>query len=131
MMASQRHAAAVADPDARPMTDAEWARARPTGDERAWWKAVDPAKVARKLWKETRVDEGRLAPTPTMKPADRDRVSESDQPSAPAPAWTWFRFGQVGKARKAAAERRAEKLLPIIREIQAARAACRSWQSRH
>jgi len=27
MTESQRHAAAMADPDARPMTDAEWARA--------------------------------------------------------------------------------------------------------
>jgi putative transcriptional regulator len=29
MTANQRHAAAMADPDARPMTDAEWARACP------------------------------------------------------------------------------------------------------
>ena len=29
MTAGQRHAAAMADPDARPMTDAEWARTRP------------------------------------------------------------------------------------------------------
>jgi len=28
MSASERHAAAMADPDARPMTDEEWARAR-------------------------------------------------------------------------------------------------------
>ena len=28
MTAAERHAAAMADPDARPMTDAEWARAR-------------------------------------------------------------------------------------------------------
>jgi hypothetical protein len=32
------------------------------GDERAWWKqaSVDPIKVARKLWKHTRVNEGRI-----------------------------------------------------------------------
>jgi ERF superfamily len=32
------------------------------GDERAWWKqaSVDPVKVARKLWKHTRVNEGRI-----------------------------------------------------------------------
>ncbi len=29
MTGEQRHAAAMADPDARPMTDEEWARARP------------------------------------------------------------------------------------------------------
>ncbi len=34
------------------------------GDERAWWKAagIDPIKVARRLWKETRVNEGRVPP---------------------------------------------------------------------
>ena len=32
------------------------------GDERAWWKAagIDPMKFARRLWKQTRVNEGRL-----------------------------------------------------------------------
>jgi ERF superfamily protein len=32
------------------------------GDERAWWKAaaIDPMKFARRLWKQTRVKEGRL-----------------------------------------------------------------------
>jgi hypothetical protein len=31
-------------------------------DERAWWQttAIDPLKVARKLWKQTRVKEGRI-----------------------------------------------------------------------
>jgi ERF superfamily len=34
------------------------------GDERAWWKAagIDPIKIARRLWKRTRVNEGRLPP---------------------------------------------------------------------
>jgi hypothetical protein len=34
------------------------------GDERAWWRTVgiDPLKVARKLWKRTRVNEGRIRP---------------------------------------------------------------------
>jgi hypothetical protein len=33
-------------------------------DERAWWQAagIDPIKVARKLWKDTRIDEGRIEP---------------------------------------------------------------------
>jgi ERF superfamily protein len=46
------------------------------GDEGAWWKAagVDPLKVARKLWKETRLDEGRIA-----QPADRDRNDQLDR----------------------------------------------------
>ena len=34
MTDEERHAAAMADPDARPMTDEEWARARPV--PRAW-----------------------------------------------------------------------------------------------
>ena len=37
------------------------------GDEKAWWKQaeIDPIKVARKLWKRTRMDEGRIEPEPT------------------------------------------------------------------
>jgi hypothetical protein len=33
-------------------------------DERAWWKAarIDPIKTARRLWKQTRVNEGQLPP---------------------------------------------------------------------
>jgi hypothetical protein len=40
------------------------------GDERAWWKqtGIDPLKVARQLWKHTRVNEGRIAPRRTRKP---------------------------------------------------------------
>jgi ERF superfamily len=38
------------------------------GDERAWWKAagIDPMKFARRLWKQTRVKEGRLPSDETM-----------------------------------------------------------------
>ena len=34
------------------------------GNERAWWRrtSIDPLKVARKLWKHTRLNEGRIAP---------------------------------------------------------------------
>ena len=34
------------------------------GDEKAWWKqaGIDPVNVARKLWKRTQVDEGRIEP---------------------------------------------------------------------
>jgi hypothetical protein len=40
------------------------------GDERTWWKqtAIDPLKIASKLWKHTRVNEGRI-------PADRTTVA--------------------------------------------------------
>ncbi len=42
-----------------------------TGNERAWWTAagIDPLKVARKLWKHTRVSEGRIPPDPTVQPS--------------------------------------------------------------
>jgi hypothetical protein len=34
------------------------------GDEQAWWQTagVDPLKIARKLWKHTRTEEGRTQP---------------------------------------------------------------------
>jgi ERF superfamily len=47
-------------------------------DERAWWQAtgIDPIKVARKLWKETRIDEGRIEPEGTPQTAAADRASK-------------------------------------------------------
>jgi len=50
------------------------------GDEKAWWKqaGIDPIKVARKLWKHTRIDEGRIAPEPTAKGALTDRPAKID-----------------------------------------------------
>src|SRR5215471_4612894 len=46
------------------------------GDERAWWKAagIDPLKVAHKLWKEARVNEGRIVPSPPSQPGDRVQI---------------------------------------------------------
>jgi hypothetical protein len=54
-------------------------------DERAWWKkaGIDPIKIARKLWKETRINEGRIkpgltlaedAPSGTASPNEPDRL---------------------------------------------------------
>jgi hypothetical protein len=45
------------------------------GDERAWWTAtgIDPLKVARKLWKHTRVNEGRIPPNQLARDALSDR----------------------------------------------------------
>jgi hypothetical protein len=47
-------------------------------DERAWWQAagIDPINVARNLWKDTRIDEGRIEPDRTAQPAASDRTSE-------------------------------------------------------
>jgi ERF superfamily len=58
------------------------------GDERAWWKqtSIDPLKVARKLWKHTRVNEGRIPPDRTTQAADSDRTSKSQGSDGKAPA---------------------------------------------
>jgi ERF superfamily len=53
------------------------------GDEKAWWKqaGIDPIKVARKLWRHTRIDEGRIEPEPTTQGATADRPAKSDAPA--------------------------------------------------
>jgi hypothetical protein len=42
------------------------------GNERAWWQStgIDPLKVARTLWKHTRVNEGRIRPEPMTQGPD-------------------------------------------------------------
>jgi hypothetical protein len=47
-------------------------------DERAWWQAagIDPINVARKLWKDTRIDEGRIEPEGKPQAAAADRSSQ-------------------------------------------------------
>src|SRR5262249_35424115 len=47
-------------------------------DERAWWQAagIDPIKVARNLWKDTRIDEGRIEPERTPQAAAADRSAQ-------------------------------------------------------
>jgi hypothetical protein len=59
-------------------------------DERAWWQAagIDPIKMARKLWKDTRIDEGRIEPEGTPQAATVDRGSQpgGDLLEPPAPA---------------------------------------------
>ena len=54
----------ASDEFAVPLCRAHHRAVHRAGDERAWWKAagIDPIKAARKLWKETRVQEGRLRP---------------------------------------------------------------------
>ena len=55
------------------------------GDERAWWKAsgIDPIKAARKLWKETRLNEGRVGPDRRVQAADADmRQAVASNPTA-------------------------------------------------
>jgi ERF superfamily protein len=49
-------------------------------DERAWWRSagIDPDQVARKLWKDTRIDEGQIAPDTKAQAATADRTSKPD-----------------------------------------------------
>jgi hypothetical protein len=53
----------ASDEFAVPLCRAHHRAAHRAGDERAWWKnaGIDPVKVARKLWKETRDDNGSRA----------------------------------------------------------------------
>jgi hypothetical protein len=56
------------------------------GNESAWWKDIDidPVKVACKLWKHARVDQGRIAPEPLPQGPTADRsVKSDDRPSDP------------------------------------------------
>jgi hypothetical protein len=59
-------------------------------DERAWWQTagIDPIKIARKLWKDTRIDEGRVEPGRTPQAAAADRASQpgGDAAETQAPA---------------------------------------------
>ena len=49
------------------------------GDEKVWWEqaGIDPIKVARELWKRTRVDEARIKPEPTAPRASADRPAKT------------------------------------------------------
>jgi ERF superfamily len=55
------------------------------GDEKAWWKqaGIDPLKVARRLWKHTRIDEGEPEPTAQDASADRPANTDATQNSPP------------------------------------------------
>jgi hypothetical protein len=56
-------------------------------DEQSWWQAtgVDPLKVARELWKHTRVNEGQIRPDRMTQDTDPDRiVKASSDTNAPA-----------------------------------------------
>ena len=60
-------------------------------DEQAWWQAagIDPIQIARKLWNDTRIDEGRIAPDqrpPSAAPADQAAKPGGDPAEIQAPA---------------------------------------------
>jgi ERF superfamily len=70
----------ASDEFAVPLCRSHHRAAHRSGDEKAWWKqaGIDPIKVARKLWKLTRIDEGRIEPEPTAQGATADRPAECD-----------------------------------------------------
>jgi hypothetical protein len=55
-------------------------------DERGWWKkvGVDPIKIARKLWRETRLKEGRIKQRDERETPDPTNAAgnKSDRPLA-------------------------------------------------
>jgi len=57
------------------------------GDERAWWKAagIDPLKIARKLWKDTRANKGQEIPNLSSQAARTERPLTSDGVDSKAP----------------------------------------------
>src|SRR6516162_234169 len=57
------------------------------GNEAAWWKdaGIDPAKAARKLWNDSRVDQGRIALGPTAQRPSADRTANSEGQAADSP----------------------------------------------
>jgi hypothetical protein len=57
------------------------------GDERAWWKAagIDPLKIARKLWTDTRANMGQDRPNLSLQAPRTDRPSNSDEVDSKAP----------------------------------------------
>jgi hypothetical protein len=58
----------ASDEFAVPLCRVHHRAAHRAGDERAWWQAagIDPIKIARKLWKHTRVEEGQMPPDAPM-----------------------------------------------------------------
>jgi ERF superfamily len=70
----------ASDEFAVPLCRSHHRAAHRAGDEEAWWKqtGIDPIKIARKLWKHTRTDEGRIEPEQTAQAATADRPAESD-----------------------------------------------------
>jgi hypothetical protein len=57
------------------------------GDERAWWKraGIDPIKVARKLWRKTRLAERAMRREPSVEPPRAEPASEATGTISVAP----------------------------------------------
>jgi ERF superfamily len=70
----------VSDEFAVPLCRSHHRAVHRAGDEKAWWRqaGIDPIKVARKLWRHTRIDEGRIEPEPTAQDATAERPAKTD-----------------------------------------------------
>ena len=57
------------------------------GNEAAWWKdaGIDPANAARKLWNDSRMDQGRISPGPTAQRPSADGTANSEGQAADSP----------------------------------------------
>ena len=57
-------------------------------DEKAWWHraGIEPLKVARKLWKHTRVEEGHLESEALRPSVDPTKPDDPAKPAAASPA---------------------------------------------
>jgi hypothetical protein len=77
----------VSDEFAVPLCRIHHRAAHRASDERAWWKAagIDPLKIARKLWRDTRANMGQDRPNLTLQAARTDRPSNSDEVDSKAP----------------------------------------------
>jgi hypothetical protein len=77
----------ASDEFAVPLCRVHHRAAHHAGDERAWWKAagIDPIKIARKLWKHTRVSDGRMLPEPSTKSPDGNVASQSQMMDGTGP----------------------------------------------
>jgi putative transcriptional regulator len=94
MTEAERHAAAMADPDARPMTDAEWARAR----------RVPQVKIIRRAFKLSQEEFAAnfRIPLATLRDWEEGRV----EPDAAARAYLQVIASEPEMVRKALAPRK-------------------------
>jgi hypothetical protein len=72
----------VSDEFAVPLCRVHHRAAHRAGDERAWWKAagIDPIKISRRLWKHTRVEEGRVLPDAITQTTPQSGLALNSQP---------------------------------------------------
>src|SRR5262249_38932949 len=77
----------TSDEFAVPLCRIHHREAHRAGDERTWWKAagIDPLKIARKLWKDTRGDKGQDRPNVSSQAARTDRPLTSGGVDSKAP----------------------------------------------